>query len=40
MNYYDEIDPIGEEKSNECAYCGIPTNDYYCSKQCKIADNE
>ena len=27
MNYYDEIDPIGEEKENECAYCGIPTNE-------------
>lgn len=39
MNYYDEIDPIGEEKANECLYCGYPTNDFYCSTQCIIADN-
>lgn len=38
MNYYDEIDPIGEEKENECLYCGAPTNDMYCSGYCKKAD--
>ena len=38
MNYYDEIDPIGEQKENECLYCGIPTNETYCSNECKKAD--
>ena len=38
MNYYDEIDSVGEEKENGCAYCGIPTNDTYCSNDCKKAD--
>ena len=39
MNYYDEIDPIGEEKANECLYCGTPTNEKtYCSEECKKAD--
>lgn len=39
MNYYDEIDPIGEEKENKCLYCGYETNDDYCSTDCKHADN-
>ena len=38
MNYYDEIDPIGEENETKCAYCGIPTNETYCSNDCKKAD--
>ena len=38
MNYYDEIDPIGEEKENECAYCKYPCYGTYCSDECKKAD--
>jgi hypothetical protein len=38
MNYYDEIDPIGEEKANECRYCGTPCNYTYCSNECKKCD--
>ena len=38
--YYDEIDPIGEEKANECSYCGQPCDKSYCSRGCKIADND
>jgi hypothetical protein len=38
MNYYDEIDPTGEEKVTECAYCGIPCNKTYCSDECKKMD--
>jgi hypothetical protein len=38
MNYYDEIDPVGEEKSNECLYCGTLCNDAYCSTECKKCD--
>lgn len=38
MNYYDEIDPLGEEKPNECSYCGIPCNGMYCSTECKKCD--
>ena len=38
MSYYDEIDPIGEEKQNECLYCGIPCNGMYCSDECKKSD--
>ena len=37
--YYDEMDPIGQEKENECLYCGIPTDNTYCSTDCKTADN-
>ena len=37
--YYDEIDPIGEEKENQCLYCGKPTNGDYCSEKHKKADN-
>lgn len=40
MSYYDEIDPIGEEKENTCAYCGIPCDEMYCSKECKKEDLE
>ena len=41
MNYYDKIDPIGEEKDeNECAYCGSPCSGTYCSDGCKWADLE
>lgn len=39
MSYYNEIDPIGEEKARECLYCGEPTNNAYCSTDCKLADN-
>jgi hypothetical protein len=39
MNYYEQIDPIGEEKANECLYCGIPCNDTYCCTEHKHADN-
>jgi len=38
MNYYDEIDPVGEEESNKCIYCEKPTNETYCSTDCKKAD--
>ena len=38
MNYYDEIDPLGEEKANECLYCGIPCDGMYCSDECKKCD--
>lgn len=40
MNYYDEIDPIGEEKQNNCNYCGKNCKKTYCSKNCKLADND
>ena len=38
MSYYDEIDPIGEEKTNECHYCGVPCEKTYCSNDCKKSD--
>ena len=38
MNYYDEIDPIGEEKANTCLYCGEPCDKMYRSSGCKKAD--
>jgi hypothetical protein len=37
MNYYDEIDPIGEEK-NECLHCGYECTGAYCSTACKNYD--
>ena len=39
-NYLTDIDPVGEERENECAYCGIPCDTMYCSSQCKREDNE
>lgn len=36
--YYDEIDPIGQEQDH-CKNCGAPTNNAYCSTQCKHEDN-
>ena len=39
MNYYDEIDPIGQE-SNECINCGAPTLKTYCCRECKDEHNE
>ena len=38
MNYYDRIDPQGETELNECAFCGAPTEETYCSKDCMKAD--
>jgi hypothetical protein len=38
MSYYETIDPIGEEKK-QCLYCGRPTNETYCSTECKYNDN-
>jgi len=41
MNYYDQIDPLGEDSGDAvCLFCGEPCRegDYYCSKQCKKED--
>lgn len=40
MNYYDQIDPLGEDSSSECLFCGDPCRegDYYCSTECKKED--
>ena len=29
-----------DDNENQCAYCDKPTTRYYCSQQCKRADNE
>ena len=39
MCYFDEIDPIGEEKARTCLNCGNPTDSAYCSTFCKMEDN-
>jgi hypothetical protein len=41
MDYYNEIDPIGEER-DECRNCKAPTNfgEVYCSNYCKKECNE
>jgi endogenous inhibitor of DNA gyrase (YacG/DUF329 family) len=42
MNYYDEIDPVGESdiEEKDCPYCGWHETNYngYCSKDCYMAD--
>ena len=39
MSYYDEIDPVGEEKKNKCLECGKPTNNlYFCSMSCCLTN--
>ena len=38
MNYYDEIDLIGEEQPHTCRYCGVPCGSAYCSDECHKAD--
>lgn len=42
MTYDDyKLDnPFHEEDEKACAHCGAPSEAYYCSKGCKIADNE
>jgi hypothetical protein len=41
MNYFDEIDPIGEDKEEqECTHCGNPCAGTYCSKSCYNYDNQ
>jgi hypothetical protein len=41
MNYFDEIDPIGEDKEEqECEHCGNPCTGTYCSKICYNYDNQ
>ena len=32
--------PFDDETEGHCAFCGIPTDDYYCSSDCKNADLE
>lgn len=39
MNYFDQIDEIGEEKPFNCNFCGVPSNHFYCSPECKKHDN-
>jgi len=40
MNYYDEIDPIGEEAEKKCLNCDVPTDETYCSSGCKKEYNQ
>jgi len=38
MNYYDEIDPQGEDKVGKCKNCGRPATQAYCDRYCKSED--
>lgn len=39
MNYFTDIDPIGEsELENECRVCCTPCDGTYCSSACKYED--
>ena len=40
MNYdnWKQQTPYENETENECLYCGNPTNETYCSTDCKKAD--
>ena len=40
MNYYDKIDPIGEDDYNTCNHCGCECDGSYCSTACKNYDLE
>ena len=35
---YSDLEDIPEYK-NECMYCGLPCNGYYCGKECREADS-
>ena len=42
-DWFDDLDthPSWESDNKKCYNCGVPTNGTnYCSKGCKIADNE
>lgn len=39
MNYYEQIDPIGEELE-KCINCHAPTLNTYCSYECKHEYNQ
>lgn len=42
-DWFDDLDthPSWEQEETNCSHCGNPTDGKtYCSKGCKIADNE
>lgn len=42
-DWFDDLDthPSWEQDETTCNHCGVPTDgDTYCSKGCKVADNE
>ena len=39
MNYFNQIDPIGEDMNDDvCLYCENESNGAYCSDYCEMAD--
>ncbi len=42
MNYdeWKTQNPWTNEKTQKCNFCGEMSDSFYCSKACKIADNE
>ena len=34
MEWYDNLDPLLEEKENNCSYCNEPSKKDFCNKEC------
>ena len=39
MNYFEQIDPIGEsDLDSNCGYCGNHCDGDFCSDDCRMSD--